>query len=578
MVLTDFGFYVDDRYAKQTKIEQVENQNDISIYKISISFLSETEIENCKICWYKPMRGVLSVWHPTAGRNRATRQWFDKNTTYSNFYLGAPLISAINGNDNYSTVAFSDCDTPISISFFVDDFADKDQVCFEATLFNGVKFDIKNYEVFVRIDNSNRPYYKCISSVNDWWKRFYNRELFNCESAEAPLYSSWYNYHQHPNSESLKKELVIAKELGFKTIILDDGWQYDGLGTADYYDCGDWAFSKEKFPNPKEFVKTVHSLGMKILVWFPVPFVGYNTNKYVAFKDMLLCDNDFFRAGILDPRFKAVRDFLVNTYREFVLEYDLDGLKLDFIDSFKLLSTSKKFDSNIMDVEKVEDGVNLLLEDVIAMLKEVRKEPLFEFRQYYVGASITRFCNMLRVADCAFDSITNKIAIADLRLLNYDLAVHSDMLYWSKKETNLNVKRQLNNVLFSVPQISILLNESPSEHIKIIKGHLDYYNKNREILLHGEMQALNPEMNYSVVASCLNDKKICVCYDRYCFDYVSGELHLINNGSLEDFIVCAENDCEGNVFDIFNNAINTFKLSKGLNKILIPKGGRIEIK
>ena len=45
-----------------------------------------------------------------------------------------------------------------------------------------------------------------------------------------------------------------------------------------------------------------------------------------------ITDNETFFS--LDPRYKKVREYLSNLYESAVKEWDLDGLKLDFIDSF----------------------------------------------------------------------------------------------------------------------------------------------------------------------------------------------------------------------------------------------------
>ena len=38
---------------------------------------------------------------------------------------------------------------------------------------------------------------------------------------------------------------------------------------------------------------------------------------------------------VLDPRFPEVRQYLIDLYRSFITDYDMDGFKLDFIDSFQ---------------------------------------------------------------------------------------------------------------------------------------------------------------------------------------------------------------------------------------------------
>ena len=45
--------------------------------------------------------------------------------------------------------------------------------------------------------------------------------------------------------------------------------------------------------------------------------------------------SDDFKAGIIDPRYPEMRNYITDTYVKMVTDYDLDGLKLDFIDSFK---------------------------------------------------------------------------------------------------------------------------------------------------------------------------------------------------------------------------------------------------
>ena len=65
--------------------------------------------------------------------------------------------------------------------------------------------------------------------------------------------------------------------------------------------------------------------------------MGIYTEKFKDFEGMFLegsgDDKTFFG---LDPRYKKVREYLVGIYEKAVKEWKLDGLKLDFIDSFIL--------------------------------------------------------------------------------------------------------------------------------------------------------------------------------------------------------------------------------------------------
>ena len=99
-----------------------------------------------------------------------------------------------------------------------------------------------------------------------------------------------------------------------KTVIIDDGWQTDDE-SRKYGFCGEWRVAKKKFYDFEKFVRDVHALGMKVMVWYSVPFVGFFSESFVRFKNKLLYRENGLNAGVLDPRYKEVRDYLVSVYK-----------------------------------------------------------------------------------------------------------------------------------------------------------------------------------------------------------------------------------------------------------------------
>ena len=99
------------------------------------------------------------------------------------------------------------------------------------------------------------------------------------------------------------------------------------------------------------------------MLWFSVPFMGIHAEKFKEFEGMFLegsgDDETFFG---LDPRYKKVREYLVDIYVSAVKEWGLDGLKLDFIDSFVLKGKSLENDNN-RDYESLEDAIHALLSE-----------------------------------------------------------------------------------------------------------------------------------------------------------------------------------------------------------------------
>lgn len=562
----------------RANIVSVENRDGVSVYKMSFAFADNVKSSKIKVSLKFPMREILQLYSPVTDlkRNRMVWQWFKPTKVRSGFCIGTPSLSAVSdGRNNYVTVALSDADNDNEMSFCVRDFDEKDEVDFSFVLLGGKEVQ-NEYEVFLRIDERSIPLYQVLKEQTQWFYGYYPKKGDYPEICEEPLYSSWYAFHQHPNDKELYDELKIASRLGFKSVIIDDGWQYDGKGTSDYIDCGDWGFSKEKFPDPKSFTDKVHALGMQVALWFPVPFVGFNTKAYKKFKDKLLYEEGLTtNAGILDVRYREVREHLVDTVKG-LMSCGFDGMKLDFVDSFMMKDETPSANDQ-MDIKSLSEAIVKLMQELNDGIKSIKADAMIEFRQDYVGPDIVRFGNMLRVADCAFDSVTNRIGIADLRMLNYNVAVHSDMLLWSKDERKENVSKQLLNCAFGVPQISVRLTEMPSEHIDVIRAFIEYWKSNRETILHGDFVTEGIDSTYSRLEAKGKNKNIAVLYTKNDFTFDGKNTDVFNATNLEYvFMDLKENLVNVNVYDCLNGLIAQYS-SRGIVKVNTPIGGRVEL-
>lgn len=563
------------------KVSVISNAKDVEIYEVTVKKTKEAA-GKLTLKWANHMRGILSTWSPVAGRQRFIKQAPKLCSNTSNLYFSAPVMSVINqDNTNFSTVAVSDAINPITITFNINDFEQKENLYYQVIFFDNWEIE-DEYKVYLRIDERNIPYYEAIPDVTKWWHKFYPLQKDRSENGELPLYSTWYNYHQNPIQDSLLKELEDASSYGFKSVIIDDGWSYPGTGPGDYRLCGNWNICEEKFPDFKAFVNKLHDFGLKVSMWFPVPFVGYDTEEFKKFKDYMYYNGDVFKAGILDPRYSKVRSFIVETYKEISEKYDLDGLKLDFIDSFRCKNPSELCNNPDIgrDCDTIEQGVIKLMSEISEELSKLKKDFMIEQRQYYVGPAIVHNCNMLRVLDCPFDLLTNRMGIADLRLLNYDLAVHADMLLWSHDEDAQTCAKMLYNIMFGVPQISLFPGKVTAEQKMVLKNYIDYWYYNREVILHGKFKAFNPQMNYTKLSSENDNKRIEVLYSDL-YTICDGKDQDIFNATSADYI-CVENISDtclmADVYDWFGNFRETVNLVTGVNKILLQQGGYITVK
>lgn len=536
------------KFSDIFQINLHSDENNILIY--DVNFCPQDSVLPFKITveFNLDYINAFSVWNSQCGtvRNILPDWRPEHQVSASRLAFGIPIQSVISqSGENIFTISVTDAKTPIEISTGTEEL-NKSCLC-QIAFFTIPIGEIAEYKTQIIIDKRKIPFYQAIKAAAE---RMRQGEQVIPDAARMPMYSTWYNYHQNINDDELIEECKAAYELGMRTIIVDDGWQTDNNGGGYSY-CGDWRVCKSKIKDMRAFVDRVHNIGMKVILWYSVPYVGKNSEAWTRFKRKYL-DSEENDWNCLDPRFPEVREYLTGLYEEAASEWRLDGFKLDFIDAFALTEYSDKT-STERDFDSLEDAIECLLSNINTRLKKINPDILLEFRQNYIGPVITQYGNMIRVGDCALDAFINRVGVLDLRMTSGKAAVHSDMITWNDGDTNESVAKQLIAVFFGVPQISVRLGDITPEHYEILKFWLNFWTEHREILLDGELKIYNPEANYAMARAELNDKSVCVCYSRNIAEYYGGELAVVN-GTGESFIAVKANgnvqysilDCKGN--------------------------------
>lgn len=550
------------------------------VFYIQIKMVQENEEvpKSFRLKWRVPAIDCYSVWSP-AGNSLGLGPNWSKRKTNSRLATYMPLHTVLsNCGKNRITIAVSDAVTPMTIATGVceeDSYLD----C-QIDFFTISVAPLKKYSVTVRIDMRDIYYCDSIRDVVSWWENECGyTQMYVPEEAKLPMNSLWYSYHQNLDVEDIIKECKLSREMGMRTVIIDEGWETDDTSRGFSY-CGDWEVAKSKIPDMKNFVERIHQTGMKAMIWYSVPFVGVNTKNYERFKDMLLdvAENNKKTWSSLDPRYKEVREFLIETYKKALLDWGVDGFKLDFIDSFVLYGKSLEYDER-RDYQSLEEAIDVLMTDITKALTEINSEVLIEFRQTYVGPAIRKYGNMLRVGDCPKDAIVNRVNTVKLRLTSGKTAVHSDMLMWDYDEPVECAAVQLASVLYSVPQISMKIQHLNNEHKKMLKFYLDFWTENKETLINGKIYAHNPESYYSIVCATKDDKSIYTTYTD-CIIEGRDEKELIAvNASRHGFILFK--NLKGRNYKVVNcmgEELECGSFASELLEVKVPLGGIVFVK
>lgn len=527
---------------------------------------------------------IQGLWHPAAERNRGLvpdwREGFQSRAAFS-----APVVSLYGSRgNNVLTFACSEVLNPLELRAGLNEESSSFQC--SVTLFAGNVSPITHYEAILRLDSRSIPYYEALDGVGKWWAGLKGSEPSPVpDTAREPMYSTWYSFHQQLMPEIVESECKLAAELGCGAVIVDDGWQTSDEARGYAY-CGDWEASPDKIADMQAHVAHVHNLGMKYLLWYAVPFIGKHSEAWLLFKDKLLYYSESFGAGIADPRYPEVREYLISLYEKALQDWDLDGFKLDFVDCFYSDGQTSVQRSNGWDTESVPAAVDKLLSGVLSRLRQLKPDIMIEFRQNYTGPLMRKYGNMFRAADCPNDALQNRIHTIDIRLICGDTAAHADMLMWNPQEPTEAAALQFINVLFAVPQISVRLDTLPEPHMAMLGFWLAFWREHRDVLLDGTLEPMGPELLYPLVIARTAQKWAFAAYHDTVIP-LGGDLPdlvLVINGTLNPRLVLELDrdpvpllvnirDCRGTVV-----ADHRLVWEKGLHVLEVPPAGVIELR
>lgn len=541
---------IGDSKEFKVNLEEISNEGGVQILQLNLKAETPSELPEISLRWKFADHNIKGVWSTNALHEKRLRADWEEPTVESRVSVDAPIICLYGHLDeNIQTFACSDVINTLKLEAPL---REEDNLIYAQIKFFTEKMPpTLSYQTLIRIDSRQQNFSKSIQDTGAWWANFEAlKPMETFDDCKLPLYSTWYSYHQDITVEGLLAECRRSSKLGYKVIIVDDGWQTkDNNRGYDY--TGDWL--PERIPNMEEFVKEVHQLGMKFMPWFSVPFCGVKSKAYQKFKGKFLTENHRW-APVFDPRYPEVREHLINIYANALRDWKCDGFKLDFIDDFKVYPETVLTKENGRDYASVNEAVDRLMSDVAQTLIQIKPDILIEFRQKYIGPAMRKYGNMFRAFDCPNDSLTNRIRTTDVKLLCGATAVHSDMMEWHYDEPVELGALQFVNVLFSVPQLSVRMAEVSEEYLKMIDFYTNYWMKNRSILMDGTFLAHRPSSNYPILESCLEDKIIYGLYDDMVISCKTNfsKIDIINGKRTERVLVELDQDLGNCLATIFN--------------------------
>ena len=566
----DNGWNIEAKVVSKGEIEEIT---------IEMTAAQPTTPSPLKVKFATPQLDAHHLWHTNrSNRTILPPDWSGKYS--SALAQTIPLYAFINSNNlNRLTIATSEAKRRVNAKIGL---REEGAVLYgELTFFTEAEAPISHYKTTILLDKRDIFWADAIREGVAWIESKNDFKVCRVpEAAFEPLYSTWYQFHQQITDKEIEAECREAVKLGMKTIIVDDGWQ-----TADnnrgYAYCGDWKVAPVRIKDMAAHVKRVQDMGMKYMLWYSVPFVGEHSQAYERFKGKFLGPSH--GAFVLDPRFPEVREYLISTYETALREWNLDGFKLDFIDSFRIKGTDPAIAENYAgrDIKSLPEAVDVLMKGVLARLQAIKPDILIEFRQNYIGPAIRQYGNMFRASDCPGDMQNNRIRIANLRLTSGTTAVHADMIEWNPNEKPEVAARHILSALYGVVQYSVMLRDLPESHFKVVRHWLDFSQKHRKTLLHSDFRPYHPEACFPILEAESKAERIISAYQEGMVvkaGVADRDTYIINATGAEKVVVeLMGKPKKAEYYDTYGNLVAGSKLAKGLQSVVIPISGYVKL-
>ena len=152
---------------------------------------------------------------------------------------------------------------------------------------------------------------------------------------------------------------------------------------------------------------------------------------------------------------------------------------------------------------------------------------------------------------------------------------------WHYDDTVESAAMQLIHALFTVPQISVRLDEVPREHVDMIRRYLAFWREHRDVLLDGRIHPLQPQHAYPVVVSETSEKIAAAAYSNgfVPLPKVGNRTIILANGTLENRVAIETPDAIGKrrlqIWSCTGELVldETQSFASGLHAIAIPPAG-----
>lgn len=315
------------------------------------------------------------------------------------------------------------------------------------------------------------------------------------DAAFDPLWCSWYAQLEEMTADSIRREIPFIRDAGFGTVTIDAPWfaSEQHLSHAGHYTpC-------ENFKDLAKVVEEVHSAGLRFVLWCAPAMVGVLSPVRKKLEPLLILGENGSRTNALCPNEPEAVRHMTSTVERLMRDYNLDGLKLDFLDAVAAPCMDKNHKHAY---PTLGEAMFRAMDGLRNAICSVKPSALIEYRHRYANVTTRDFATWYRGNDSPYDVDYIRRQNAVLRTFVPEGAVLSDYAVWHPGESLSNIGRMMAAMIFtSVPAVSVNLSAQPPEVRDLIKRWNAFHKRHLDGLARGDFRVLSPEATCNVTVS-----------------------------------------------------------------------------
>lgn len=527
-----------------------------------------------------PKDKINQIWNSKTWSNKS----FFSIPSYDRAAAGFSVISGLTINDQ-NQITFT-CKDVYNAKFVSSNIREEnDSVVFSLGFFedNPPLSNLQDYQAEVLVDLRNVHFSKAVYEASSWFlEDEIKKSHISVDTTNIPVYSTWYPMHRNIPLENITRELDSLKTFGFKSVLVDDGWQALVKMKVDTA----YSYEESSFKTMNLFKKKCDEMKLPLYLWYSIPFIGGNPVVLKKFDGKYIRYRAPRQMYVLDPRYADVRKYLVSTYCNFLKQWQFDGYWFDFLKGFY------PKEGAVIDADKGRDfiaidlAVDTLYKEMETHLKQIKPNIFMGQVFPVVGPNLVSYQNFLT----GFVGVENTRIVREKmvnnRLLYGPYTPFMEVVAVHPKDTDTDIARKLQSVLFGNPYLSFFVTTLPESSKKTIRFWLGYWRQNHHVIFDGNFEPLQVSRFYPLVKTEDREKIIYLEYEDGAINLplvVDKTIDVINSKTSENIQFVVSKSSGQYNYEIFSCKGESLEkgISKSKNKNLIefkvPTGGFIRV-